>query len=237
MKHYAIICTRDASNISKTAWDLVNYYSSGGFQVEVISGATSIFEAYANKVTDLDPDPEDVLIFCHDDIQISEGAEYLKERLGERLSEEDTGFVGVAGTTYLGKEAVWWNQNVWKDGKHRGSVWHLDKEGQPYETKYGPQGEVVVMDGLFMACNGKVAKQMDFTKPYYFDGEWDFYDIYYCSQARDLGYKNYIINLDILHNSRGELVGRESWHANREAFISKFELPMQLEKENASNGG
>ena len=118
MKHYAIICTRDASNISKTAWDLVNYYSSGGFQVEVISGATSIFEAYANKVTDLDPDPEDVLIFCHDDIQISEGAEYLKERLGERLSEEEKHLVrGRAQLHFRGRHRTLEHgsgTNVWQ---------------------------------------------------------------------------------------------------------------------------
>jgi len=236
MRYYAIICTRTSTNVSKTTWELLNYYAAAGFDVQVISGATSIFTAYSEKVAELDPDDDDVIIFCHDDISISESAEYLKDRLQEQLAYEDTGFVGVAGTTHLGKGAVWWNQKEWAEGKHRGCVWHLDKEGQPYRTYYGPQGEVAVMDGLFMACSGKTARKMDFTKPYYFIGEWDFYDIYYCAQARDLGLKNRIMNLDILHNSRGELVGRDSWHANREAFIEKFDLPMVVEAKNASNG-
>ena len=237
MNYYAVICTRDTSSLDKTAWDLLNYYSAGGFQVHIIGGAHSIFHAYNAKVKELDPDDDDVFVFCHDDIGISERVDYLKERLNQVLNYQDTGFVGVAGTTHLGTEAVWWNQVQWQAGKHRGCVWHKDKEGQPYKTTYGDQGEVVVMDGLFMACTGKTAQMMDFSKPEFFEGEWDFYDIYYCAEARKLGLKNRVMNLEIIHNSRGELVGRDSWHKNREAFIANYDLPMIVEKEDAANRG
>jgi len=65
-------------------------------------------------------------------------------------------------------------------------------------------------------------------KPDYFTGDWDFYDIHYTASAFLKGYTNKVIDLNILHNSRGELVGRDSWHLNREAFIANTELPLKL---------
>ena len=65
-------------------------------------------------------------------------------------------------------------------------------------------------------------------KPFYFEGDWDFYDIYYTSKAIRKGYRNYVIELDVLHNSKGDLGGRDSWHKNREAFIKKNDLPLKI---------
>ena len=39
---------------------------------------------------------------------------------------------------------------------------------------------------------------------------------------------NGILNINILHNSRGELVGRDSWHKNRAAFIENTKLPLRI---------
>ena len=38
------------------------------------------------------------------------------------------------------------------------------------------------------------------------------------------------VDIKIIHHSLGELVGRDSWHKNREAFISKTELPLQIKE-------
>ena len=62
----------------------------------------------------------------------------------------------------------------------------------------------------------------------YLEGLWDFYDIHYTTSAHTLGYKNYTVPLDIVHYSNGELVGRDSWLKNREAFIANTKLPIKI---------
>jgi len=141
----------------------------------------------------------------------------------------ETGFVGPAGTTYLSPNAVWWDQDVWKAGLHRGKVSHLDDQGKEYLTEYGPADDVVALDGLFLAARAKVVRDIGLDKPEYFEGEWDFYDIHYTTTAFEKGYTNKVIDMNILHNSRGELVGRESWHKNRLAFIQNTELPIRIQ--------
>jgi len=37
-----------------------------------------------------------------------------------------------------------------------------------------------------------------------------------------------VMDIKIFHNSRGELVGRDSWHKNREAFIANNDLPIEI---------
>ena len=130
----------------------------------------------------------------------------------------------------LGADAVWWDQTRWQQGKHRGRVVHVNKQGQEFVTTYGHPGDVVVLDGLFLAAKRKVIEDVGLEKPEYFEGEWDFYDIHYTSQAFLKGYTNKVMDINILHNSRGELVGRDSWHKNREAFIANNEFPIEIKE-------
>jgi hypothetical protein len=81
-----------------------------------------------------------------------------------------------------------------------------------------------------LAAKPKVIEDVGLSRPEFFEGEWDFYDIHYTTQAHLKGYSNQVIDLNILHNSRGELVGRESWHKNREAFIANNDLPIELKE-------
>ena len=87
---------------------------------------------------------------------------------------------------------------------------------------------MVVLDGLFIAAKPKAIEDVGLEKPDYFVGEWDFYDLHYTSQAFLKGYVNKAIHFNIFHNSRGELVGRESWHKNKEQFRLNTPLPLQL---------
>lgn len=232
MKVHAIVCTRDSKQATHTFMRLLHYYSACGIQVSVVSGAKSIFAAYDNAFTKLNPDDEDIIIFSHDDIGIADDPAEFIARLKHETESSNTGFVGAAGTQLLTQDAVWWNQDVWKAGLHRGVVTHVSQQGRPYTTKYGSPGPVVVLDGLFLAAKAKVIKEVGLTKPDYFAGEWDFYDIHYTMTAHELGYTNKVMKLDITHNSRGELVGRDSWHQNRQAFIEKTKLPVQVREAN-----
>ena len=146
-------------------------------------------------------------------------------------SASATVLIGPAGTTHLGTNAVWWDHEKWKQGFHRGRVFHVHPDTKkPVDTLYGFPGNVVALDGLFLGARAKTIQRLGLEKPEYFEGEWDFYDIHYTTKAFQLGYTNKAVDIKIIHHSLGELAGRDSWHKNREAFISKTELPLKIEE-------
>lgn len=227
---YAVICTRDRNNVSSVTDSLIKYLTKADIQVKLLSSQKSIFSAYDSAIKHISPEDNDMIMFLHDDIEILEEPMDLKKTMKDALSGPGAGFLGPAGTTYLGEDAVWWNHENWKKGLHRGRVFHVDKKTRQLEnTMYGFEDDVVVLDGLFLACSGKVAKAIDFSKPAYFEGDWDFYDIHYTTQAFEKGYRNMVRDMQIVHHSRGELVGRDSWHKNRQEYIKRTDLPLQLE--------
>jgi len=227
MKIFSITCTRDNSP-NAVLKGLTIILSSFGVDVKVLVNQNSIFEAYEKGISLCNVSPEDIIILCHDDLQITGSkAEFIAAL--SKCVDKETGVVGPAGTTLLGQDAIWWNQERWQAGYHRGEVRHRNEVNghtQIHNTPYGPYGQVVALDGLFLAARAEVWEEIGLKKPQYFEGLWDFYDIHYTTTAHNKGYKNYTVPLNIIHLSRGELVGRDSWHKNREAFISNTELPL-----------
>lgn len=230
MNIYCVLCTRSTDKMTKTTKKLLEFLASCDIETTIMANAKSIFTAYNKAFTHINPEDEDIVIFCHDDIEIRDTPEDFKKALRNTLKDPQVGFVGPAGTTYLSKNAVWWDQDIWKMGLHRGLVKHLNAEGKEYDTYYGEPDAVVVLDGLFLAARGRTIRNVGLTKPEYFEGEWDFYDIHYTTSAHLKGYTNRAIKLNIVHNSSGELVGRDSWHKNREAYINNTDLPLTLNK-------
>lgn len=226
MKIYAFICTR-SKDLSDTTKKLVSYLSSCNIDTKLLVDSESIFSGYKRAFENTNPEDEDIIILCHDDIEILSTKENFGKAIN-KLADPKVGFVGPAGTTCLSKDAVWWNHDNWRQGKHRGLVFHGESLDKSESTYYGQSDRVVVLDGLFLAAKAKVLKDIKLDKPDYLEGEWDFYDIHYTYTAHTKGYENYVVPLLILHNSFGELVGRESWHNNRERFIKRQKLPMEI---------
>lgn len=194
--------------------------------VDIFPGLGSIFDFF-NAVKNLTANShlDDIVIFCHDDIEIHTQPYLFRDILTKTLKNRNVGFAGVAGTTELGENAVWWDKQRWIEQKHSGFVFH---GSELQATYFGPHREVVVLDGLFLATTVRVLKELDLNKPSYFTGNWDFYDIYYCLKVRELGYKNFTVPITIMHKSRGELAGRTSWEQNRIALINNFTLPIKV---------
>ena len=222
---YAFICTR-SKNFSNTTKKLSSYLSRAGISTKFLVGQKSIFSGYSNAFKKFDIQDNDVVILCHDDIEILTDPEVFKNIIVQTCLQVETGFVGVAGTTMLSRDAVWWNHALWKEGRHRGHVFHGDNILTADSTYYGKPDQVVCMDGLFLAASGRVLREVGLEKPEYFEGDWDFYDIHYTVSAHKKKLKNKVVPISILHNSHGELVGRDSWHKNREAFIERNQLPI-----------
>ena len=230
MKIYAIICTRSRDEVQQLTDILLNYFHKCGIEIFLMAGARSIYKAYHGAFKKIDPKPDDIIIMCHDDIEIREKPKIFVEKLKNTLDRDMVAFTGPAGTTFLDSDAVWWDQNRWQQGLHKGKVIHLTPDKKEYLTMYGPPDDVVVLDGLFLAAKAKIIEEVGLEKPDYFEGEWDFYDLHYTSKAFLKGYVNTVLDINIVHHSRGELVGRDSWHKNRAAFIENTTLPLKLFK-------
>lgn len=229
MTIYAAICTRSREEITITTNNLVTFFASCGIKTKILVNQRSIFEAYAKAFSSVEYNPDDTWILCHDDIQILDSSEEFVAKLQGELSNPSTGFIGPAGTTVLSEDAVWWNQDNWKKGLHRGCVHHQENgAGEILKTVYGNPGSVVCLDGLFLAAKSSTIKKVGLQKPKYFSGDWDFYDIHYTVEAFKAGFTNKAVFINMIHHSLGNLVGRESWHANRTAFIENNNLPMRV---------
>jgi len=227
MKIYAFICTRQEPLPDYTQ-KLLTYLSRCKIDVNMLIGKKSIFEAYKEGVDNIILNDNDVVIFCHDDIEIVMDPQKFVDVIVKASRENNSGFFGPAGTTHLSESAVWWDHSLWAQGKHRGLVLHgKDIKAAEY-TYYGNPGRVVCLDGLFLAIQGKALKKLDLSKPDYFEGDWDYYDIHYTIQAHQKGLYNTVEPIFMIHHSRGELAGRDSWHKNREAFIQRTDLPIVI---------
>ena len=90
MNTYAVICTRSREDISPTAHALMNYYSSVGVQTLLMCNQASIFSAYASAFKKVNPDPEDLFIFCHDDIEVHEAKEDFLDKLKAKSTAANT---------------------------------------------------------------------------------------------------------------------------------------------------
>jgi hypothetical protein len=227
MKMFAFICTR-SKDLSPTTKKLASYLSSCNIETKLLVGSKSIFSGYARALAHAKPEDNDVIILCHDDIEILSAHKNFGEALSKGLSDPKAGFLGVAGTTKLSENATWWDHDNWREGKHRGFVLHGDSLKNSQNTYYGQCGKVLVLDGVFLAARAKVLKEIGLEKPDYLEGDWDFYDIHYTYSAYLKGYHNYTVPIFILHNSLGELVGRDSWHKNKKNFINQHSLPKEI---------
>jgi len=216
MKIHAIICTRD-TNFSEVSKNLFNKLASLPARVKVMTKQESIFSGYKNALDSLDPDDEDLVILCHDDVELPQKNEDILNAL-KLVRREGFGFGGVAGTKLLGSNAVWWDHELWQKGHHSGMVYHKNENGY-YVTEYGPCSKVVVLDGCFLVAKAEVLRDVGLEKPSYLEGDWDFYDLHYTMEAFKKGYSNITIPLIIAHHSSGELVGRDGWNESRQAFI------------------
>ncbi len=228
MKKFVFIPSREDSLSAA----LTNFFKRAGFTINLLSKCSSIFEAFSKGISDNNVKAEDIVIFCHDDIEILTNTEDFNLFIENELDKEDTGFLGVAGTKLLKQSAVWWEDVNKPPGPLNpltGSVFHGTKLSMSFNY-YGQFGEAVVLDGLFLCAKGKTLNTINLKKPSVFSGDWDFYDIYYTTQTHLKGLKNKTIPIQIVHQSIGELAGRESWHANREAYIRKYfdKLPLSV---------
>ena len=182
----------------------------------------SLTELY-NKALNENKRKDNIFVFLHNDIIIKTP---MWGRLAlSKINNTGYGVVGVAGTTFMNSDGVWWTDK----SKMYGIVEHtngVDTWVSEYsKEKKGYITPVVVVDGLFFIVNPDNIEHgfdQDFKGFHY-------YDISFC-------FENYIDGVDIgvttdirvLHKSIGQT--NTQWEKNKELFIGKYgdELPCSI---------
>lgn len=221
---FAILCSR-TDRPPAGLNTLLSYFREAGIKYHVSYDAPSMFKGYQMGIDALKPEPDDNVILCHDDIEIITDRNEFRNVIDSHLNVATTGFIGVAGTTNLGRDAVWWDMARRQQGLHSGFVFQGTERCTMTPNYFGPCKNVVVLDGCFIACKKRLLDVVGLDKPKQFPGDWDFYDLLYTLTAYEAGYNNKTVPIIIMHNSSG--FTRENWNLNREAFIRMFRLPVK----------
>jgi hypothetical protein len=224
MKYHAIICTR-SSNEPLPLKGLISYYRDANINLTIMLDQKSIFEGYNTALNSLKLESQDdIVILCHDDIEIITDRDEFKSILHKELNTPNVGFVGPAGTTLLDKDATWWKMENRQKGLHRGFVFQGRSRSTMTPNYFGPYGNVVCLDGCFLAAKASTLFFVGMEKPSYLKEEFDFYDIHYTIKSYNSGFFNRAIPIILMHNSNGEM--RPSWYTNRQCFQKENRLPI-----------
>lgn len=166
----------------------------------------------------------DIVLFIHNDIIFN--TKKWGRILVDKFNNSDYGILGVAGTTDLVDNGVWWTDQ----SKMVGIVNHKNNN-KIFESKYSNSYnkeviEVAVIDGLFIAVN-KNKIQNNFVEE--FKG-FHYYDIPFCIENGLKGVKiGVIFDIRLTHLSIGET--NEEFHKNKEKFVEKYKkhLPYKIQ--------
>ena len=165
------------------------------------------------------------IVFCHDDL-IIETRGWAKKLLKLKNNNPDYGILGIAGTTELPENGMWWTN--W--AKMMGSVWHTH-EGRTWQSKYSGifKNEILdalLVDGLFFLVDRDLIKNK-------FDNHFKgfhFYEIDFCVSNWLSGVKVGVnFEVKVIHKSVGMV--NDEWHKNRFLFVGKHFNSLPLKQE------
>ena len=186
-------------------------------RVSVAYDASSIYDGHRQNIELFKRMPledSDIIVLCHDDIDIISKVEDLINYLNV-ARKPGVGFVGLAGSCYLPSDGAWWNAR--KNGAARGFVFQGENRETMMPNYFGKSGQVLVLDGCFMAITYGNLKKVGLVVPEYLGTGWDFYDIHLTYKAYLDGFSNFTIPIVAMHESPGMM--REGWFAARDKFL------------------
>lgn len=173
---------------------------------------------------------EEIIVFCHNDI-IIRTKEWGKILLNLFKVFTNYDIIGIAGTTELNSHGCWWlnGNGEMNYGKMCGRVWHTNglREWESIYTEKikSTVKEVVLVDGLFFAVNGKTIVNRfdeDFKNFHFYDLSFSFENYL---EGCNIGV---IDRISVLHKSVGQT--NQDWEANRKQFVNKYidNLPISI---------
>ncbi len=216
-----IICSISPGKFMAISRNFVSLFTNVPFEIIGIHDARSLCEGYNRGI---DQSHGDILIFCHDDIEIL--APDFHARLCRHLDKYDV--IGCAGTTRL-VNSFWWLAG---DPYIHGIVAEPLLAGNRYYLySWGGYSQVVVeniqaLDGFFIAINRRVTETIRFDEKT-FDG-FHVYDTDFTYSTYLAGFKLAVCkDLLIAHQSRGKFDDVYQEYGAR--FMNKYRahLPVQ----------
>jgi GT2 family glycosyltransferase len=185
-------------------------------------GQYSLTQAY-NKALDMCGEDE-ILILAHDDIILPHGWD---EKIKEIFETTDYGIIGLAGSTSLSKNAIWWENRADLAGiiSHEREVnGKMVKYDSEFSSNHDFVMNVCVLDGVFIALKKNRIKKNFNEKIKGFH----FYDICFSVENFLEGVKiGVTTSFKIHHKSIGQVPN--SWYFNRNVFLEMYgdALPIQ----------
>jgi Glycosyltransferase like family len=230
-KLFISICSRsgkEPKSLKHLQQYVVNAPASMNISYKVCYDADSIYAGHQQNVDSSPLSDDDIVVMCHDDVEIiSNYMEFEKYLAG--CNEPGVGFVGVAGAVSYGSAqyaGAWWAARA--VGETSGFVFQGNDPQNMSPNYFGSCGQVVVLDGCFLACSFSTLKKVGLTKPEYLTSKWDFYDIHMTLTAALMKLENYTVPIIVRHESPGEM--REAWYKSRDEFLAYHNkhLPLSL---------
>jgi len=215
---YFSICSRKDKQ-PKSLQKLINYSNQNEFtDIKVSYDSTSIYDGHKQNIEFFKEskilEDDDIIIMCHDDIDIISQPEELLKYLS-LARKPGVGFLGLAGACHLA-DGAWWNAR--KTGEARGFVFQGTDKTTMVPNYFGRSGQVLVLDGCFLAATYKTIKNVGMDEPAYLETGWDFYDIHLTYKAYLDGFANYTVPIIAMHESSGQM--REGWYNARKKFMN-----------------
>jgi len=174
--------------------------------------------------------PDDIIVCLHDDVEVV--ASNVDEELN-RWAQEGFAILGVVGSRHVTvKEPALWHMMSPPGAPSGVSLFHnavhppdrppYPDPDQPRPFNFGPLGEVIMLDGVFMA----VVKDLVDKANWRFDEDYDFhlYDIASCLKANMAGLRLRTVFVPIVHYSPG--IGDLAdpvFQRNQRTFLANFQ--------------
>ena len=176
----------------------------------VVHDAKSLATAYNGILETVDAD---VVILCHDDIEVIAGA--MGHALAAALGQAD--IVGVAGARQVRGPAVLWaghpHVHGWVTYPREGAL-----DAAPLSFDHGVLSGMQALDGVFLAL-GPRAQRLRFD-PDTFDG-FHFYDLDFTYRAHLAGLRLAVsTDVRLVHRSEGDF--GDAWQRQAAAFRRKY---------------
>jgi len=180
----------------------------------------SLSQIYNQAIAEHNND-DAIMVFCHNDITIKTPT--WGKLLLHKFNHSKFQIIGVAGTTYLSNNGVWWTDR----SKMHGVVQHTDGlktwVSEYSRPRRGIVVPVVLVDGLFIAVNcNEITDGWDEE----FRG-FHMYDVSFCVpnylNGCDIGVTT---DIRIMHNSVG--MTNQEWENNRIQFVQKYQHDLPI---------
>ena len=181
------------------------------------------------RIIQREGDQEGWIVFQHDDARALMSLQRIEESLAE--IPEDAVQVGVAGATKVPalSPGFWWHGLGTQTFAGSGRVEHVipaeDKVngGKRIMSVYGPYpNRVAALDGVWTAVDYKTLVEQDLRyDAETFDG-YHYYDADFSTQIRSKGWKLYVCDVVISHDSGGESMRNASFAIAQNKFIKKW---------------